>query len=394
MKIIFLISQIPYPPDTGAKIRSFNLIRRLAERHEITLVTYADKNRELSKIEALRKYCKKVIVVRRSGKPALYTLFTNIFSVFPYTIDKYYSKDMERRISELIKDGKYDLVHCDSLQMSLNLRSAANVPLVLTEHNVESQILERCVLNEKNFLKKTYIKLQTQKLSDYEISACRSFNRCITVSETDRFYLADNSGIDTISVVPNGVDCEYFRPQNARIKPYRLVFTGSLDWLPNEDALVYFFNDIYPALKRKVPGLNITVVGRNPSQKLLRIAEREPRIHITGSVNDVRPYIAESEIFIVPLRIGGGTRLKILEAMAMGKPVISTSIGAEGLDVEDGRNILLADMPEDFNRHIIELFQNNEKRSKLAKAGRKLVEEKYDWSKIAKELERAWRKVA
>jgi len=394
MNILFLISQIPYPPDTGAKIRSFNLIKQLSFKHKITVMAFGDDVKEAFKIGALRPYCKNIIVVPRKATMKYLSMFLNIFSTLPYTVKKYHTGAIEKRLMELAFNGRFDLIHCDSLQMSLNLRRTNTIPKVLTEHNVESAILERYSQNEPNIFKKIYVGIQSNKLARYEFDTCRRFNKCIAVSENDSNLIQKHSGISNISVVPNGVDCSYFTPQKGFVKPFSLVFTGSLDWLPNEDALMYFFSDIYPLLKKKVPHVNITIVGRNPSSKLKKIASKDSSIALRGRVDDVRSYIAQNQIVIVPLRIGGGTRLKILEAMAMGKPVVSTTIGAEGLGVANDENILLADNPENFTKRIVYLFENIKKMESLAIAGRKLVEEKYDWGKVAQDLDKAWGEAA
>lgn len=394
MKVLFLISQLPYPLDTGAKIRSFNLIKQLAPKHKITLLTFGDRAKEASKLNALKVYCDNIVVQPKQSEAKYLNLFLNIFSHLPYAVDKYYTRNIEGKLADLVSTGGYDVIHCDSLQMSLNLRKIDTLPKVLTEHNVESAILSRYAQNENNLMKKTYIDIQARKLARYEFETCEKFNRCIAVSEEDKSLIEARSGAKGIAVVPNGVDCDYFTPQDGFIKPFSLVFTGSLDWLPNEDGLMYFFSEIYPLIKRKKAHVNITIVGRNPSLKLRKIASKDDSIALRGRVDDVRPYVAQSQVFIVPLRIGGGTRLKILEAMAMGKPVVSTTIGAEGLAVTDGDDILLADNPGDFAKYIIELFENSEKRESLAISGRKLVEGKYDWGKVAQELDKVWKDTA
>lgn len=394
MKVLFLMSQLPYPPDTGAKIRTFNLIKRLSLNHDIDLVTFGDEKTELFKIKAIKELFGEIILIPRNRFMCI-KMFFNIFSFLPYAIKKYYSKKMEKTINALIGQNRYDLIHCDSLQMSRNVLKFKQIPRILTEHNIESQILKRCAENEHNVFKKLYYYLQYKKLNRYEIFACRQFDHIAAVSENDKRHLATFVPADRISVVPNGVDTGHFRPEacesKAKTGKFSLVFTGSMDWLPNEDALCYFFSEIYPRIKQSVGRVSMSVVGRSPTRRILAYADNDSSIHITGRVEDVRPFISQADIFVTPLRIGGGTRLKILEAMAMAKPVVSTTIGAEGLEVEPEKNIILSDRPEDFAERVIKLFGDQQLKNNIAAEGRKLAEEKYDWSMIAGKLERIWK---
>jgi glycosyltransferase involved in cell wall biosynthesis len=221
----------------------------------------------------------------------------------------------------------------------------------------------------------------------------RLADRVLTVSETDRDAFAPFLDGQTITVIPTGVDVDYFKPLSVEEVPNSLVFTGSMDWLPNEDAIFYFVEAILPLIKQQCPDVSLEVVGRSPSRKLQALARAEKAVHLTGWVEDIRRYLARGSVCIVPLRIGGGTRLKIFEAMAMGKATISTSIGAEGLPVHGGEDILLADTPNDFADNVISLFGDANQRRRLGTAARALVEENYSWPKIAESFSRALQEV-
>lgn len=405
MNILFLISQIPYPLDTGAKIRSYNLIKHLVQHHQITLVSFQNTTEDIQKVHALRNFCTDVKTIPRSdvnrtiNKYGL--LFLNLFSYYPYNIQKQYSRKMERVIANWTNEGKFDLLHCDSLQVSRNALSLNSLPKILTEHNLESVIFRRYCEKETNLIKKLYIYLQWLKLRRYEEMACKSFDYCVACSEHDKKILSDMVDSQKIHVIPNGVDTEYFRPTNHHLslrtyspQPNSLIFTGSMDWLPNEDAMVYFTSCIFPLIKKKIPKVMLSIVGRNPTKKLKGLTKEDRSIEVTGRVDDVRPYIARSSVYVVPLRIGSGTRLKILEAMAMGKPVISTTIGCEGIEATPGENIMVADDPKDFAEKTVELLRDSELRQKIGRAGRLLVEERYDWQRIAKLLDHVWKNAA
>ncbi len=209
----------------------------------------------------------------------------------------------------------------------------------------------------------------------------------IAVSEQDRENFCFLYGLDNIVTIPTGVDIEHFSPQDISTKPTSLVFVGSMDWLPNEDAVLYFASDILPILKKELSGIHLTVVGRNPSPRLKKRLNLVPEIHLTGWVDDVRPYIAKASIYIIPIRIGGGTRMKIYEAMAMGKAIISTSIGAEGLAVKDEENILLEDNPFEFSKKIIMLGKNQKMRAKLGEKASTFVRQHCSWQQVGKVFE-------
>jgi len=395
MNILLLISQLPYPADTGAKIRTFNLIKHLSKRHSITLVSFGDFGKEADKISNLRQFCREIELALKKQINDYMLAFKNLFSNYPYSVSKYYSGEISNLISKLLQAEKFDLIHCDSVQMSLNVLKFKNTPKILTEHNIESQIIKRLSENEPNVFKRAYFYIQYLKLKNYEIFAAKRFDRVVTVSEEDKRFLAKYIPDGNISVVPNGVDTEYFKRNTHDAigntpNEDSIIFTGSMDWLPNEDAVLYFCNEILPLIWQKNAGVKFYVVGRNPSAKITEFGKKDHRIIVTGTVDDVRPYMEKSKVFVAPLRIGGGTRLKILEAMAMEKAVISTSVGCEGLNVENGKNIVIVDKPDEFSARTVELLQNRELRTSLAVSGRALSEEKYDYKIVSKALDIAW----
>ncbi len=228
---------------------------------------------------------------------------------------------------------------------------------VLFQHNVESMIWKRHYEVQRNPLKKAYLYGQWRKTWAYERSACRKFDMVVAVSAADEEQMRTEFGLTQAAAVPTGVDVDYFRPRNTiPSDKHNIVFTGSMDWLPNEDAMQYFIRDVLPLIREAIPDLTLTIVGRNPYPSLVELSKRDKSIIVTGRVDDVRPYIERAAAYIVPIRIGGGTRLKIYEAMAMEKPVVSTTIGAEGLPVNDGQELLLADTPAAFAAAVVRLL--------------------------------------
>lgn len=391
-KIAFVLGELPYPLDKGAKIRTFHLLSSLCRKHKVYLFGLEEKE-EGWKVEELKKICERVFVFKREmmkkGWSFYKDLFLNLFSKWPYLIKRGYSSAMAKEITGVIEKDNIDLIICDSLQQTPNVIGINGVPKILNTHNVELVIRERHRDVEKNIIKKAYLSVQLNKLKKYESAALRSFKRAFAVSEDDKDLMASRSLYpeSDITVIPNGVDCFYYGNMKETAIPHNLVFTGSMDWIANDDAMVYFLNEIFPIIRQEVPDVSLTISGRNPSARLKKMCGNNGSIELTGYVDDIRPVIAKCEVYVVPLRIGGGTRLKILEAMAMQKPVVSTSIGCEGLDVKDGKNIAIADGPREFANMVISLFQDREKAYRIAINGRNLAEEKYDWKVVTEGME-------
>jgi glycosyltransferase involved in cell wall biosynthesis len=263
---------------------------------------------------------------------------------------------------------------------------------ILGEQNVDSSVWYRLARTEPNPLRKLIFYSQYRSFMGYESRICRYFDMCICVSAQDQKELASLCPGTAIEVVPNGVDPDYFRPGETEEDETRLVFTGSMDWHPNEDAVLYFCERIFPLIRAELPEIKFYIVGSNPTDRVLKLRGIEGVI-VTGSVEDVRPYIASAAVYIVPLRIGGGTRLKILQALAMKKAVISTSIGCEGLDLQQDKHLLVADEPRQFAARTVQLIRDRSMRSRLGDDGKALVQERYDWDVIARKLELVYRRL-
>jgi len=388
MNVLFVNARFPLPADTGSKIRAYNLLKNVAERHEVAFVTFSENAGDVERAKELRAFCSDVILVpHRFPKSTLRVgcgLVANLFMSRPYTIGKYRSRAMRSEIERVLNERPVDLIHCDSLHTAQNLPETS-LPKILGEHNVEYVIAERLRETVGNSCARAYVNLQALRMKRYEAATCVRFDRCITVSAEDARILRALAPKARVEVIDNGVDTEYFTLQDKAAIPDRLVFTGSMDWLPNVDAMEYFCGDILPRIERNHPEISLSIVGRNPPPRVCALA-KPGRVDVTGSVPDVRPYIAEAALYVVPLRIGGGSRLKILEALAMGVPCVSTSVGCEGLRVEHGRHVWVADGPSEFAEGVERLLTDAVLRKRLAEAGRKLVVEEYDWKQLGAKL--------
>jgi polysaccharide biosynthesis protein PslH len=397
LRILWLKSGPLHPLDTGGKIRTYNTLRELKEKHQITfLALCAPATTDAVKIAAQEFSHQQIwIPWRETGKRSMWFLVVLVrnclFSGQPYVIQKYFSTKMARKIQELEFSNQFDLIVCDFLTPAVNLfvKDQTNqTPTLLFQHNVESLIWKRLFENATGVLKRAYFKNQWKRMEKFERETCERCDAVIGVSDDDCHILRSQFGLaNVLGSVPTGVDLSYFCPSTKSRKPHSLIFLGSMDWMPNIDAAVYFAEKIFPAIKERFADATFTIVGRNPVRQVKELERLQSGIFVTGTVADVRPYLAEAEAMIVPLRIGGGTRIKIYEGMATGIPIVSSTIGAEGLPVIHGENILLADAPDKFAEAIGELFERSDLRKQIGAGGRALVERQFSWESVTKVFE-------
>ncbi len=388
MKILWLKTELLHPVDKGGKIRTYQMLKQLKRDHFITYLTLCDPDDPKESFELADEYCHRLIPIphRAANKFSTgfyYELGLNLGSPLPYAIQRYRSAAMQSAIKNELLQFDYDVVVCDFLTPSVNLPDPISVPTVLFQHNVEAVIWERHFQNEANKLKKAFFFNQWRKMHNYERKACQKFDSVVAVSDVDRDMMQKEFAVERVYDIPTGVDTNYFEPIQKVPNPYELVFTGSMDWMPNEDAMVYFSEEILPHIAAQIPEVTLNVVGRNPTTRLSAIAEANPRINVTGRVDDVRPYIDTAAAYIVPIRVGGGTRLKIYEAMAMAKPVISTTIGAEGLAIRNGEDLLIADAPQAFAQAVVAVLQEKAFAERLGQTAREVVCEQFGWNRVA-----------
>ena len=397
MRILWLKTELLHPVDKGGKIRTFHMLKELKREQHVTYLTLDDGSGAPDAVERASEYCHELVRVPHRTRPKFSAGFygelaANLFSPLPYFMKKYQSPAMRREIERLVAGGNFDVLVCDFLQPSVNVPERLAITTVLFQHNVEAMIWKRHYEVQANPAKKIYLSGQWRKAHAYERAACRRFDHVVAVSEKDRETMERAYGLRSVSDVPTGVDTEYFRPRGTeRREPHNLVFTGSMDWLPNEDSIQFFTKEIMPRIRERVPDATLTIVGRNPYASLVELSKRDPSIIVTGRVKDVRPYMERAAAYIVPLRIGGGTRLKIYEAMAMEKSIISTTIGAEGLPVTNGRELLLADTAETFADAVVGVLRDEAKARELGERAASAVREKFSWDKVSKAFAEACR---
>jgi len=425
MRILFLTPQLPYPPHQGTTLRNYNLIANLSLRHEIHLLSFVRSHDEITRATPLHQHCRSIEGVIAPRRPPWKRFLSLLLSPLPDMALRLPSAEFQAKLSATLQRVPFDVVQIEGIEMAypwmlevgnwkLEVRSwklddgtrhpASNLqrpssniqyPIsIFDDHNAEYVLQQRAfeadIRQPRRWVAALYSLIQWKKLSRYEATICRLADRVVAVSEADKAALQRLvSGLE-VTVVPNGVDVEYYASADIRPAPLpsrSLIFTGKMDFRPNVDAILWFYREVLPLIRKKVPDTHFYIVGQSPHRRILRLAD-DPAVTITGYVDDVRPYIAAASIYVVPLRIGGGTRFKVLEAMAMGKAIVSTSLGCEGFEgLVPGRELCIADAPTEFAQWVIELLDDAPRRERLGQAGRRFVEERYDWRHIVPKVE-------
>jgi polysaccharide biosynthesis protein PslH len=391
MRLLWVKGGKLLPVDTGGKIRSYNILRHLARRHELTLLSYYPGAPDPEYDAAIRREFPGAVTVAMGDPGGLVGQALHYAVRFPraapYSVTKFTSPAVSAKVDELLADARLDVAVADFLLVTRNFPERSPRPTVLFQHNVESALWQRTATYERNPLKRALFHVESKKMFRYERRALGRFDQIVAVSSHDEQLMRTMSPRAPITVVPTGVDVAGFTPgPDAPARDERTVmFLGSMDWPANIDGVEYFCEEIWPSVVASVPDARFQVVGRNPPARITRFAG--PSVEVVGGVKTVLPYLHRAAIFVVPLRIGGGTRLKIYEAMAAGVPIVSTSVGAEGLDVRDGVDIILADDPASSSKAITDLLRNPLRRSAIGAAAMATAS-RFDWSAIADEFDR------
>jgi glycosyltransferase involved in cell wall biosynthesis len=390
MKILWAKSDFLHPATKGGHIRTLETLKRLHQRHEIHYVAL-DLPEQAEGVKRSSEYCTRAYPIphsapRRSSPRFWMQACAGLFSPLPLAVSRYRSDAMKRQIEKLTRSEKFDAIVCDFLFAAPNMPDLAEATLF--QHNVEAMIWKRHVELSASPPRRVYLKGQYERMRRYEAVACRAAKSIIAVSNADARAIESDYGVSSVRAVPTGVDLDYFRPPaRPELPATDLVFVGSMDWMPNIDGVEWFNREALPLIRKSRPDCSLAIVGRRPPTGILRLADRNARIHVTGTVPDIRPYLWGSRVAIVPLRIGGGTRLKIYEAMAARIPVVSTTVGAEGLDVRDGENIIIADSARDFADACVTLLEDAAARRHLTHTAWEMIAACYSWEVVSRRFE-------
>lgn len=402
MRVLWVGHNLAYPPVRGVLQRNYNLLREAAKESEVHVLVFDQPPTRPPGVsaedcaEALRKFCAHVEwVPLASGvfRSPYWLGLRGLFSRKAYDLNWLASHSMAERLQRTLNRVKFHAVHFDTLGLAPYGRLVKGAGTVLNHHNIESSMMEHRAANETRHVPRLYWRWEAKKLLLAEREYCPRFSANLVVSTEDGELLASRVPGVQAKVVANGVDTEYFTPR-ADPGGNTLLFCGGLDWYPNGEAMAHFFDKIWPRLTSVLPAVRVVVVGRKPPKWLTQLGESDRRIHVTGFVDDVRPYFREATAYICPIRVGGGTRLKILDALAMGMPLVGTTFACSGISVQDEKHVLLADTPEAFVNQILRVLADPALRANLATQGRDLVCQNYSWPVVGKSLVLAYREAA
>ncbi len=394
MKILFLSPTVPYPLTDGGRIRVFNLLKQIAAKSDVTLLVLETQSSDAEGVAQLQQLGIQVHLVPNTPtlpRVSLGTLLKAFLRRQPITVVRYDLLAYRQKFRELIATETFNLVHYEMFHTA-QFHIETRLPGVLSQQNVDSAIWRRlCGETVNPFYKFAY---WTQQLAfqRYERVLSPKFDAVTCTSDIDAAVFQQHCAKDIIEIIPNGVDITHYQPDFASEVPAHLIYIGSMDWYPNEDAVGFFADEVLPRVQESVPDVRFSIVGGNPSTRVQKLAERKGVV-VTGRVPEIKPYFAEATVFVVPLRIGSGTRLKILEALAMGKAIVSTSVGAEGLDLKDSEEIFIADEPTVFADAVTRLLTDAPLRRRVGENGRARVEQDYDWRSIGEKLHLLYTKI-
>ncbi len=389
MKLLWVKADFLHPTNRGGRIRSLETLKRLHQRHEVHYAALNDNVPEA--VEQSRDYCTRAYAIdhhapERGDAAFAVQLIWSVFSPLPLIITRYRSDRMKSEVEMLSKREKFDAIVCDFLNAAPNMPDLAKC--VLFQHNVEAIIWKRHAENAPTPVHRFYFQMQADRVAAYEGQVCRSVKSIIAVSPIDADLMRKQYSAERVNAVATGVDLDYFAPPSNAPHIADLVFIGSMDWMPNIDGAQWFVREILPLIRRQKPDCSVAFAGREPAGAVLDLAKNDRRIQVTGTVPDVRPYVWGATLSIVPLRSGGGTRLKIFESMAARVPVVSTTVGAEGLPVENGIQIHIADQPQAFADRCLELMDDPTGRARMADAAFEIVSTRFSWEAVSMEFER------
>lgn len=401
MKVLWLSQNLPFPPKTGVLQRNYNLIRECSRFAEVHLVAIVKEDilptfDETVATRELRAICASVtpvhLPIEQSSARFLWTVARSLFTTTPFTANWANAASLRKAIEQAAASGPYDVVFFDTISFAPFRGIVKAWPMVLNHHNIESHLLERRLAYEPSALRRFYLGQESRKLRKYEASVAADFQTNFVVSSLDGDRLREICPKARTTVLANGVDVEYFKRRSplSAVERGHLIMVSGMNWFPNRDAVLLMTESVWPELTRVMPDARLTIVGASPPQTVLDLAARDSRVTVTGFVDDVRTYMEKAQVYLCPMRDGGGTRLKILDALAMGVPIVATEMALEGIDVVRESDVLVANQPQDFVAQIVRLTSDQRLWQQLHCNGRGFVERHFAWPVIRQHMEEAF----
>jgi glycosyltransferase involved in cell wall biosynthesis len=387
------------PIKDGHTRRSYNILKGLAEQNQVYFLSLYETPEEIEQnnVNELKSFCSHVefhhAPLKKLSIPMLLRLTRSLFSMDAYTIWRHYSRSFLKRVDELISTGEFDLVHCDTLPLAYTVRARSDIFRSITDHDVSYLKCLRMGEECKNILLKMFMILESIKLKKLESDIFKHVNLGIAVSDLDKNLFQELCPEGKFTVIENGVDIAFFKPINKDVLKNKLVWVGGFEHYSNKQGMYYFMDNIYPTIKKLIPEIELDVIGGGVTEKLMNMANNDKSINLLGFVDNTLPYIHRAAVFIVPILSGGGTRLKVIEAMSAGKAIVSTRVGCEGIAGKDGKHFIIADSPTDFANAVLKIVLDDNLRNQLGDCARELVKTKYDWHIIIDKLCKIYQEV-
>lgn len=390
MKILMVSSYLPYPLFSGGHIRLYNLLKQLSKRHEVTLICEMRDSQKESDIKEVSKFCKKVSTVRRNAQWSAKNIINTGFSFYPFLLVGHKNQAMREKIIDALKSDTFDVIHVETFYVMHNL-PPTSLPIVLTEHNIEYLVYERFTKRAPLFIR-PLLTIDVLKMKYWETLFWRKVTKLIAVSDDEKSVM---KGMD-VAVIPNGVDLQQFkfRPTRShrKSKEKRLLFIGDFKWVQNRDAVLWLLSDIWPKIvkeagKEEDIKLSLWIVGKNMPQQIREMIHDENVIFDQEASSSTEEIFKQASLLVAPIQVGGGTSFKILEAMATGVPVVTTTLGIEGIKAKNGEEVLIGKDAESIASHVITILQTNTLYERITTQARRLIEEMYNWEKIVRKLE-------
>lgn len=389
MKILMLTPYLPYPLLSGGQIRTYNLLKKLATKHEVTLFALIKEESERQFVPELEKYCRKVRVFKRSKKPfTLRNILKTGFSSFPFLVIRNFTPETKAAVQKELKQEKYDLIHAETFYMMPNIPKT-EVPILLVEQTIE-------YLGYESFAKKIWVpflkpllNVDITKIRRWEEYYWENCTKLIAMSEDDKQFIGETLGSEQkIEVVSNGVDVKWFEEKEKSLPDNpTMLFVGTFNWLPNVEAVKFLVNEVWPKVKRQIPNAKLWIVGNAPTKDIFAFQQKDNSITVTGGIPDIRDAFNGAHVLLAPVFSGKGTRYKILEAMASETPIVATTTAVEGLGVNHGEHVLVGDTAKEMAKLTVRLLQDKQLQNKLAKNGKSYVTTHYDWKNISQKLD-------